>query len=164
MIVLAIGSLGLGFLMNMGGGFVGWLEPVTGHVEHHEPVLSVPVIMVSTLVLVIVGVLLAWRMYGASPVPVTAPAGNALTRAARQDLYQDAFNEGVFMRPGQYATRSLVYADSAVVDGAVMGVARSTSRLGTVIGKLQNGYVRSYAATMLVGVVVALVVVLASRV
>ncbi|MHB1062927.1 MAG: NADH-quinone oxidoreductase subunit L [Georgenia sp.] len=164
MIVLAAGSLGLGFVMNLGGGFVDWLAPVTGQVEQHEPVLSVPVITVATLVLVLVGALLAWRMYGASPVPATAPAGNALTRAARQDLYQDAFNEGVFMRPGQYSTRALVYADSAVVDGAVMGVARSTSGLGTVIGKLQNGYVRSYAATMLVGVVVALVVVLASRV
>ena len=68
------------------------------------------------------------------------------------------------MRPSQYLTRSLVYADSAVVDGAVMGLARGTSGTGRVLARLQNGYVRTYAATMLAGVVLALVVVLASRV
>jgi NADH-quinone oxidoreductase subunit L len=103
-------------------------------------------------------------MYGARPVPVVAPAGSALTRAARQDLYQDSVNEGVFMRPSQYLTRSLVYADSAAVDGAVMGIARGTSGLGGVVRRAQNGYVRSYAGMMLGGVVLALVVVLASRV
>ncbi|MCK6209819.1 NADH-quinone oxidoreductase subunit L [Georgenia sp. EYE_87] len=164
MIVLAVGSVALGFLMNLGGGFVTWLEPVTGHVEHHEPVLPVPVIMVATIVLVLVGALIAWRMYGARPVPVVAPAGSALTRAARQDLYQDSVNEGVFMRPSQYLTRSLVYADSTAVDGAVMGIARGTSGLGGVVRRAQNGYVRSYAGMMLGGVVLALVVVLASRV
>ncbi|WP_418605270.1 NADH-quinone oxidoreductase subunit L [Georgenia sp. SUBG003] len=164
MIVLAVGSVALGFLMNLGGGFVTWLEPVTGHAEHHEPVLPVPVIMVATIVLVLVGALVAWRMYGARPVPVVAPAGSALTRAARQDLYQDNVNEGAFMRPSQYLTRSLVYADAAVVDGAVMGVARGTSGMGGLLRRVQNGYVRSYAGMVLGGVVLGLVVVLASRV
>ncbi|MDD9204863.1 NADH-quinone oxidoreductase subunit L, partial [Georgenia sp. 10Sc9-8] len=79
-----------------------------------------------------------------------------------QDLYQDSVNESVVMRPGQHLTRSLVYADSAVVDGAVMGLARGTSGFGSALRRLQNGYVRSYAALMSVGVVLALVVVLAS--
>ncbi|MFH5822023.1 NADH-quinone oxidoreductase subunit L [Georgenia sp. AZ-5] len=167
MIVLAAGSAGLGWLMAAGDGFVHWLEPVTGDVSaaHEElPVLGMPVIMIATIVVVLLGAFLAWRMYGAARVPRTAPRGSLLTRAARRDLYQDAVNEGVFMRPGQYLTRSLVYADSAIVDGAVMGVARSASGLGGVVRRLQNGYVRSYAALMLAGVVLALVVVLASRV
>lgn len=67
------------------------------------------------------------------------------------------------MRPGQYLTRALVYGDSAVVDGAVMGLARGTSGMGGWLRRLQTGYIRSYAAIMLVGVVAALVVVLASR-
>ena len=164
MIVLAIGSVAVGGLLAAGGGFVTWLEPVTGVVPHEEPVLPVAVIIVATLVLVVLGAGLAWRMYGAAPVPVEAPRGSALTRAARADLYQDAVNEGVYMRPAQYLTRSLVYADSAAVDGAVMGVARSASGLGGALRRYQNGYVRSYAALMLSGVVLALVVVLASRV
>ncbi|MEE6273887.1 NADH-quinone oxidoreductase subunit L [Georgenia sp. MJ206] len=164
MIILALGSLGLGGLLAWGDGFTTWLEPITGHVEHHEPVIPIPVIMGATVVLMLVGVLLAWRQYGAARVPVEAPRASALTRAARRDLYQDTLNEGAFMRPGQYLTRSLVYADSAVVDGAVMGVARATSSSGGVLRRLQTGFVRSYAALMLAGVVIALVVVLASRV
>ncbi|WP_324649529.1 NADH-quinone oxidoreductase subunit L [Georgenia sp. H159] len=163
MVILAVGSVGLGALLAAGDTFVTWLEPVTGHVEHHDPVLPIPAIMGATVVLMAIGVFLAWRQYAASAVPVEAPRGSVLTRAARRDLYQDAVNEGVFMRPGQYLTRALVYGDSAVVDGAVMGLARGTSGSGGWLRRLQTGYIRSYAAVMLVGVVVALVVVLAAR-
>jgi len=163
MVILAIGSVGLGALLTAGDVFVEWLEPSVGVVEHHEPVLPIPAIMGATVALMAVGVFLARRQYAASAVPVEAPRGSVLTRAARQDLYQDAVNEGVFMRPGQYLTRALVYGDSAVVDGAVMGLARGTSGSGGWLRRLQTGYIRSYAAIMLVGVVVALAVVLASR-
>ncbi|CAM3740883.1 NADH-quinone oxidoreductase subunit L [Occultella aeris] len=164
MIVLAVGAIALGGVLSIGDTFVSWLEPVTGHVEHHEPVLPVPVIMVSTIVLVLIGAFLAWRQYAASAVPVTPPTGTVLTRAARVDLYQDAVNEGVFMRPGQHLTRTLVYADTAVVDGAVNGLGSGTLGWGERLRRLQNGFVRSYAAVMLIGVIGALVVVLASRV
>src|SRR5690606_1350737 len=100
MIVLAIGSVGLGAFLGIGGRFVTWLEPLTGHVEHAEPVLSVPVITASVLILVALGAGLAWRQYAAAEVPITPPVGSALTRAARADLYQDAVNEASFQRPG----------------------------------------------------------------
>src|SRR5690625_713159 len=130
MIILAVGSVGLGAILAWGDGFVEWLEPSVGVVEHHEPVLPIPAIMGATVALMAIGVFLAWRQYAASAVPVEAPRGSVLTRAARQDLYQDAVNEGVFMRPGQYLTRAVVYGDSAAVDGAVMGLARGTSGSG----------------------------------
>ena len=163
MIILAVGSVGLGAILAWGDGFVTWLAPSVGTVEHHDPVVPIPVIMGATIVLMALGVALAWRQYAASEVPVEAPRASVLTRAARRDLYQDAVNEGVFMRPGQYLTRALVYGDSAVVDGAVMGVARGTAGTGSVLRRLQTGYIRSYAAIMLIGVVAALVVVLAAR-
>ena len=50
---------------------------------------------------------------GKRDVPVTAPARvSPATRAARADLYGDAFNEAAFMRPGQYLTRWLLYFDN----------------------------------------------------
>lgn len=160
MVVLAVGSTALGGLLMVGGAFASWLEPVTGHVEHHEPVLPVPVIMVLTLLLVLGGAFLAWRQYGASTVPVEPPVGSVLTRAARADLYQDVVNENLVMRPGQYLTRSLVYADKKVVDGGFMGAAGALGLLGEAVKKVQNGYVRSYAAMMLAGFGVLVVVVL----
>ncbi|TGO06412.1 NADH-quinone oxidoreductase subunit L [Serinibacter arcticus] len=154
-VVLAIGAVSLGFLLSLGDGITGWLEPVTGHVDHPEPVLPVPVILTATLVLVAAGVALAWRQYGMNTVPLTAPAGSPLTRAARRDFFADDVNEALAMRPGQHLTRTLVYADTAVVDGAVTGAAAGTVASGRVLRKLQNGYVRSYAAMILAGVVIA---------
>ncbi|HWS57403.1 MAG TPA: NADH-quinone oxidoreductase subunit L [Actinotalea sp.] len=164
MIVLAVGSAVLGAVLAVGDTFVTWLEPVTGHVEHHEPVLPIAVIMVLTLLLVAVGAVLAWRQYAAAPVAVVPPRGTALTRAARRDLYQDEVNEALLMRPGQYLTRALVYGDRQVVDGTATGLARLVARSGETLRGLQNGFVRSYAATMLAGIVVLVAIALAFRI
>ncbi|UJP39887.1 NADH-quinone oxidoreductase subunit L [Cellulomonas palmilytica] len=161
MIILAVGSVGLGLFLALGNRFTGWLEPVTGHVEHEEPVLPAGVLIALTLLVVVAGLVLAWRRYATATVPVVPPLGTALTRAARVDLYQDAVNDAVLVEPGQHLTRSLVYADHAVVDGGVKGVTHATVGLGALLRRLQTGYVRTYAATMLGGLVVLLVVVLA---
>ena len=163
MILLAVGSVALGGLLSIGSGFVNWLEPVTGHVAHVDPVLPVPVLIALTLILVAGGAFLAWRQYAASTVPTTAPTGSLLTRAARQDFYQDQVNHGLLVEPGNYLTRSLVYTDKQLVDGSFNSLALGTMALGSLLRKLQNGYVRSYAALMVFGLVVALVIVLFGR-
>ena len=160
MIILAVGSAGLGLVLGIGGRFVDWLEPVTGGGEHGEPVLSAGVLMALTLVLVVAGAVLAWRRYAVSTVPVIPPVGTVLTRAARVDLYQDAVNDALLVEPGQHLTRSLVYVDKAVVDGTAVGVGQTTVGLGQILRKTQTGFVRSYAATMLVGLVVLVAAVL----
>ncbi|BDZ62760.1 NADH-quinone oxidoreductase subunit L [Demequina sediminis] len=159
MIILAVGSAFLGLFLALGDRFSHWLEPVTGHVEHHEPVLPIPVIMTATLLLVALGVWGAWRKYGAADVPTTAPTASLATVAARNDMFQDSVNRGVFERPGTHLTRTLVYADAAVVDGAVDKQAEAWSRTGEVVRRAQNGQVRSYALTMLVGLVIVIFVV-----
>jgi NADH-quinone oxidoreductase subunit L len=159
MIILAVGSAFLGLFLALGDRFSHWLEPVTGHVEHHEPVLPIPVIMTATLLLVALGVWGAWRKYGAADVPTTAPTASLATVAARNDMFQDSVNRGVFERPGTHLTRTLVYADAALVDGAVDKQAEAWSRTGEVVRRAQNGQVRSYALTMLVGLVIVIIVV-----
>src|SRR5699024_7880226 len=93
MIVLAIGSIALGGVLMIGDSFVNWLSPATGSAAHAEPVLPVPAIMIITLVLVLIGIAIAWRQFGGQQVPTAPPQGTWLTRAARVDLYQDAINE-----------------------------------------------------------------------
>ena len=164
MIVLAIGSVVLGGLLVIGGAFVHWLEPVVGaHPEDAEPVLPIWAIMGATFALVLLGAGLAWRQYAATRVPREAPAGSFATRAARRDLYQDAVNETAFMRPGQYLTRSLVYADRRGIDGLVGGTAASVGGTAERLRRLQTGFVRSYAASMLGGVVLVLLMLLVVR-
>ncbi|MDO8105787.1 NADH-quinone oxidoreductase subunit L [Isoptericola sp. b441] len=164
MIILAVGSAALGGALAFGNLFTTWLEPVTGHTEEHSPVLSVPVITILTLLLVAAGIVLAWRQYWAAPVAVTPPPGSVLTKAARQDLYQDQVNDALLVLPGQVMTRSLVYGDRTVVDGAFTGLAHGVLGSGSIVRRLQNGFVRSYAATMLAGVVVLVAIVLAFRI
>lgn len=155
MAILALGSVGLGAVLNYAG-FLTWLEPAIGHAPHEDPVLPIPVIIGITLATVAVGVGLAWMMYVKKPMPRTAPAANGLVVAARNDLYQDAFNENVFMKPGQALVAGTAVADDVFVDGSVEGLAKGTSGFGGLVGKLQNGYARSYASWISVGVVIAL--------
>ncbi|MCK0110882.1 NADH-quinone oxidoreductase subunit L [Ornithinimicrobium sp. F0845] len=157
MIVLAVGSVALGFILSWRGTFASWLEPVTGHVEHHEPVLSVPVIMGLTLVLVIIGGAIAWLRYGRDEVPVVAPVGSFATRAARQDLFQDEFNENFLRRPGASLVAGLEVADDDVIDGGLVGgTSRGLAGVADVVRRAQNGFVRTYALTMLAGIVAIL--------
>jgi NADH-quinone oxidoreductase subunit L len=153
MMVLAVGSALLGLVLSIGGTFTHWLEPVVGGHGEESPVLAVPVITVLTLLLVAGGIALAWMRYWRDEVPVVAPTGSLATQAARRDLYQDDVNEGVFMRPGIHLTRSLVFADNRGVDGAVGGMAAMVGGTSSRLRRVQNGFARSYALTMLAGVV-----------
>ncbi|MDO5722841.1 MAG: NADH-quinone oxidoreductase subunit L [Flaviflexus sp.] len=163
MIILAIGSVGLGGFLASGNRFVHFLEPAIGHTEHGEPVLPIPVIMVATLVLVAIGVGYAYLKYAAREVD-RVPVTTGFVGAARQDLFQDAINENLVMRPGQWATRAVAATDKSAIDGIVMGFARLIGSLGHQVGKLQSGYVRSYAGLMAIGVVLAIVLALAGRI
>ncbi|MFD6914571.1 NADH-quinone oxidoreductase subunit L [Streptomyces virginiae] len=162
MVILAFGSVFAGGFFEIGERFLKWLEPVTGY-EHGHPPVSAMTITAATMVVLLVGVGIAWAMYGRKPVPVVAPRGSLLTRAARKDLYQDDFNHVVLVRGGEHLTRSLVYLDHSVVDGVVNGTAASVGGLSGRLRKLQNGYARSYAVSMFGGTVVLIAATLLMR-
>ena len=67
------------------------------------------------------------------------------------------------MKPGMVMASSVAVADKYVIDGAVEGVAGGTTLIGQLVSRFQNGYIRSYAAYMTLGVVGALLIALASR-
>ncbi|MDC4233554.1 NADH-quinone oxidoreductase subunit L [Actinomyces sp. B33] len=163
MIVLAVGAVLIGPLLSIGGFFIRWLAPAIGETEHVEPVLPVLVIQAATLAVVLVGALVAWRMYGAGDVPTAVPAGNALTEAARRDLYQDDVNATVFVAPAAALTAAAASGDRRVVDGAIRGVAAASAGIGRAVAATQSGFVRGYASYILGGVVLALAVVLGFR-
>jgi NADH-quinone oxidoreductase subunit L len=148
--ILALLSAVGGFLLAYNGAIERWLEPVTGFQEPELAISSLGMEGIS-LVAVLAGAALGWVLYDRRPVPVVAPAGNVFTRAARADLYGDAVNEAVFMRPGQYLTRWLVWFDNRVVDGAVNGTAATIGGLSGRARRLQTGFTRSYALSMLGG-------------
>jgi NADH-quinone oxidoreductase subunit L len=151
MILLAIGSIGAGAFLIIGQRFVNFLAPVTGKPAVPHGIWSPPGLI--ALALVLIGIAIAWYMYGRVPVPALAPRGSFLTNAGRKDLYGDAFNESVLMRPGQWLTRLSVFFDSRGVDGLVNTVAATIGGSSGRLRRIQTGYARSYALSMLIGAV-----------
>ncbi|MGW5381087.1 NADH-quinone oxidoreductase subunit L [Nocardia sp. NPDC003963] len=164
MILLALGSVGAGAVFVWGSSLQNWLAPVVG--EHHgEPILPVPVITGLALAVVAVGVAVAYRQYGRSAVPDSAPQEvTALTVAARRDLYGDAVNEAAFMRPGRHLTRALVFLDNRGIDGLVNGTAAVIGGVSARARRIQTGFVRSYALSMFTGAALVAAALLAVRI
>jgi len=162
MVVLAVGSVFAGGLFSVNEVFVKWLEPVTSFAHGHSPV-SATTVTAATMVVLVIGVGIAWLMYGRKPVPALAPRGSLLTRAARRDLLQDDFNDLVFVRGGEELTGTLVQLDRTLVDGAVNGTAASMGGLSGLLRRLQTGFVRSYAVQMLGGAAVLVAATLLMR-
>jgi NADH-quinone oxidoreductase subunit L len=168
--VMTVPLILLGGLSVVGGwallyvfrGIVIWLEPVVGE-EHLELGIPVWALTLITLATILVGVAVAWQVYGTRPIPRTAPAGPFPARAARADLYGDAANEAFLMRPGQYLTRTLVYVDNESVDGVVRGVAAGVGGTSGRLRRWQTGFVRSYALSMLAGGAIIIVALLLVR-
>ncbi len=160
-IMVLAGGAALGGVLLLNDGIVHWLEPVVGHGEHHLP-MPVWAMTGMTLAAVLAGVAVAYRKYAQCEVERVAPLGNALTNAARRDLYQDTVNEAVLMRPGQWMTRTLVFLEARGLDGIVNGVAAALGGSAGRVRRLQAGFVRSYALTMFggaAGVVAAVLLV-----
>jgi NADH-quinone oxidoreductase subunit L len=151
MVLLAIGAIGFGAFEVLNDRLADFLGPVVGFVPEEPAVFTAAGTV--ALVLVIAAIVLAWAMYGRQPVPVTAPPGSPLTVAARKELYGNTVNESLLMRPGQWLTRLSVYFDNRGVDGLVNTIAATVGGTSGRVRRVQTGFVRSYALSMLVGAV-----------
>jgi NADH-quinone oxidoreductase subunit L len=111
----------------------------------------------------VVGGVLAWLATGRRDVPRTAPVAGPIVVAARKNLYGDAFNEAVFAHPGEWLSRASVFFDNRGIDGIVNGVSALLGGTSARFRRLQTGYVRSYALSMLGGSVVLVAALMAVR-
>ncbi len=73
MIVLAFGSVFAGGLFSIGDRFLHWLEPVTGHAHGHSPVSALTVTL-ATMVVLVIGVAIAYGPVRPPPGPGRRPA------------------------------------------------------------------------------------------
>jgi NADH-quinone oxidoreductase subunit L len=165
LIFLGIASVIGGLVLN--NWIVGWLNPAVGGEAPAETpsLLHFSTIAIVTLAVVAMGVGISVWIFGPRrEIPVTQPANPSfLTVAGRNDLYGDAFNEAVFMRPGQQLTAGLVRLENSGIDGAVNGTAAAIGGMSSRLRRVQNGFVRSYALTMTVGAAIVGVVILLGR-
>jgi NADH-quinone oxidoreductase subunit L len=151
LILLAVGSAAAGWLLSTS--VPDWLTATAGLGEQeapHEAVLSHGLLTVLSIVVTLAGAGLAWALFRNGTARQERPAG-VLVTAARRNLYTDTINEAVFEKPGVYLTRALVYLDNRGVDGAVNGLAAAIGGSSGRLRRLQTGFVRSYATSMLTG-------------
>ena len=157
MAFLAIGSVTAGYLFTQGEALVHWLSPLFAKKAEYDELMPHSVVTVLAITAVIIGVTAALMKYQFKSVDSVAPTDVSLaTRLARNDLGQDVVNEALFMRPGQVLTDGIVAIDDKVVDGAVRGIGAMTVGSGATLRRTQSGYVRSYAALILLGALVLL--------
>jgi NADH-quinone oxidoreductase subunit L len=160
LILLAAGSVVAGWLMSTS--VVRWLTPVFGPHEELQGHFTHTEVAWISVVETLLGAGLAWLVFRNGTALEERRAGPVVA-AARKNLYGDAFNEAVFEKPGTYLTRALVYFDNKGLDGLVNGLAASVGGLSGRLKRIQTGYVRSYALSMLGGALLVAVAFLVVR-
>jgi NADH-quinone oxidoreductase subunit L len=161
LIVLAALSV-LGGVMIINDWIVDFLAPVVGGPVHEDP--PIPALAITALIVLVVaaGVAVAVLLVGRRPVPRVAPQEvSFVTRAARADVYGDAINDELVVKPGLGLTSGLLTLDRYVVDGAFTGGAVTVGGIGALVRRAQNGFVRSYALSLLGGVLIVVLALLA---
>jgi NADH-quinone oxidoreductase subunit L len=161
LMVLAALSV-LGGLMLVGGWIEDFLSPVAGTAPELDP--PIPPLAISGLAVLVaaVGVTIAIVFVGRRDVPREAPQDvSFVTRAARADLYGDAINDELVVKPGKALTSGLLVFDRSVVDGLFSGGALAVGGVGALMRRVQNGFVRSYALSLLGGVLLVVLALLA---
>jgi NADH-quinone oxidoreductase subunit L len=147
----------MGFLLLYWADIETWLEPVTGYRSGTTPIPGWSLIVI-TLVVVLLGALFAWMKYGRREVPAVAPTKVSwLTKAARRNLFDDATNDALVVQPTFYLSRLLVWFDTRVIDGIVHGSAALVGGASGRLRRIQTGYARSYALTMVIGLLLIVV-------
>jgi len=162
LVLLALGSFAGGMALN---GWIGsWLAGIGATTGHMTWLPDFSWISWVTLLVVALGVVLAWLLFGRRPVPAQAPVKvSIITTLGRHDLYADAINQAAVVVPGGLLGRAAVALDDKAIDPAYEGGAGLVKASGGLVRHLQNGYVRSYGLTMAVGVILVGLALLLSR-
>ncbi|GIJ33354.1 NADH-quinone oxidoreductase subunit L [Micromonospora sediminimaris] len=161
LVLLGIGSLGAGWLLATS--VPDWLTTTAGlgtAEAHHDAVLPHWAIVVLSLGVTVLGAVLGWFLFRNGTATSPQPAG-VLVTAARKNLYTDAVNEAVFEKPGIFLTRALVYLDNRGIDGLINGLAAGVGGGSGRLRRLQTGFVRSYATSILTGALLVVAAFLA---
>ncbi len=167
--------IGLAVLSTLGG-FVGlpawlgtnrfeqFLEPALEFAwrgEHAELPHSLEIGFAAISVAVaLTGIYIAYRFYVADP---SVPEGLAhrlsgTHRLLAHKYYVDEAYDALFVNPAVAGSREVLWrgVDAGLIDGTVNGVGRFVRGSGSLLKRVQNGLVRSYAAWILAGAVAIL--------
>ncbi len=105
------------------------------------------------LAVAVAGIVLVWLVYVRRALRVRS---QAVQTVLAHRFYVEDFYAAAVVAPVRAVARWAGGFDRAVIDGAVVGLARAIGGGGAVLRRLQSGYLRHYAALALVGVLALL--------
>ena len=136
-----------------------FLEPALG--AHEEPALTLELLALAlSVVISLLGLAMAYGLYMRRDgwaqnlkKSLSFMQGPLENKWYFDEVYNTAVVNPLKAIGGWFTS----FFDPRVIDGAVNGVAHGTSRLGEYARRLQNGYVPTYALSILVGVAAVVV-------
>jgi NADH-quinone oxidoreductase subunit L len=161
LVVLAVLSV-VGGALNLPG--LAWLEQWLAHtVQNVLPGDFTWPVALGSLAVAVLGLVAAWLVYGRrslgspeTPDPLELSL-NGLFRAVQHKWWVDEAYHAIFVHPYDLLTRFLTLpVDLGVIDGAANGLARLSRRIAQAGSRLENGFVRSYALAIALGLVLIL--------
>jgi NADH-quinone oxidoreductase subunit L len=164
LIILALlsiigGFVGIPHILGGANRFHSFLAPVFsghnggGHMGNPSALTEMLVMIVSVLV-AFGGFYLAYRMYIKRPeLPsILADKARGVYQLIFNKYYVDEIYDFLFVNPIKNgANRVWQLFDVLVVDGSVNGIANLASQGSGLLSQFQSGYVKSYAASILIG-------------
>jgi len=130
---------------SVGEGEAGRVSPA----EHAPDASEISAERMFTIISIIVGLLgigVGWVWFKSRPL-------YEMPRLLENKYYVDEIYDEALVEPIKNGSRGLLWQffDVGVIDGIVNGIGRATRELGGVLRYLQPGFVRSYAAIILLG-------------
>ncbi|HEX5241013.1 MAG TPA: proton-conducting transporter membrane subunit, partial [Candidatus Limnocylindrales bacterium] len=155
------------------GLLAGWLAPVFEGAQALLARAEAPfaiggidgVLLLISIVVAIVGMTVAWRLFGVEIGPIRGAgrpsAVQALTarvpflyRASANKWWFDDINDLLFIRFGGWVASALAWFDRNIVDGIVNGIGAVARRSGSGLARVQTGRVQNYALGIAIGLIV----------
>ena len=132
---------------------------VGGHGHSAEHILNAIFTSIWTYVSVapaLFGILLAWLMYSRkkiNPSRLNAGGRSRLYRALSARYFFPQLYDQIALKLGYGVAKGVDYIDRNLVDGTVNELANSITGSAQSLRKVQTGYVRDYAAFMIIGLI-----------
>jgi NADH-quinone oxidoreductase subunit L len=147
-------------VLSLAGGFIPvphFLEPVFPHIEEGEHGALGYIATAAGFA----GILLAYILYVARPSLSESMANSfrGLHTLLSNKYYVDEAYSASFIEPTIQGSRSVLWRgiDMRLIDGVVNGIGLRSQSIGSGLRMLQSGFIRSYAAWVVLGSIVVIV-------
>ena len=161
LIILALGSIAAGYV-GLGARFEHFLEPsfAPQAVEAAaDQGLELTLMVVSSLVaLAGIGLAVLFFLRNRRAAAAVAKRFSGLYRVLLNKYYVDEIYDATVVQPIRIVSEEALWKgiDTRLIDGAVNGVGETVGGMSAVLRRLQTGSVRTYAASLFLGVVAIL--------